>query len=297
MENRGLIYRKHGKGTFAHGRGTRPTKMVALLLKTSPQTEHWPISEMIRGIQNILSVQRVPVLLVNTSPSEWTPEMAGNLGGVIVFPSQVTSADLIELNNRKLPYIIAGETIALPGPQVSLGQTEAARKTTENLLQQGHRQIALLTGYDPNFDAAKREGIYQALRAAHVDPAAVPEFDATRCEGGAEGAVRAILALHPSAVVAFDDSLATLLCLRARQDMGLTIPGNMSVASFHDSPYLRYLDPSLTTVQFDFLGAGRAAAEALNRAMLTGEPVQNITFEPIHRPGQTMISVDHGISS
>lgn len=289
LESRGLIYRKQGKGTFVHQRSLRPTKMVALLLKSSPQSEHWTISEMIRGIQNVLCPLRLPMLIVNTSPTEWTAEMASGLGGAIVFPSNVTQAELDELNKRKLPFVLAGETSSLNGPQIRLGQTEAARKTVEDLLQQGHRHFALLTGYEPSFDAAKREGVQQALAAAQINPDSVPEFSVKQGEGGAEGAIQALLKLspRPTAVVAFDDGLASLLCSRAEQDFGLKVPNDLSIVSFHDSPYLRYVEPTLTTVHFDFVGAGRAAAETLSRILETGEPITDVCLAPNYRSGRS----------
>ncbi|HUB68650.1 MAG TPA: substrate-binding domain-containing protein [Candidatus Methylacidiphilales bacterium] len=290
LENRGLIYRKHGKGTFAHGRSSRSTKTMAIFLKYPPKFEHWPISEMIRGVQNVLSPLRISMLLVNTPPAEWSAEMASSLAGIIVFPSGVTQRELDDLKNRKRPYILVGEAPSFSEPQIRLGQAEAARKTMERLLWHGHKQIALLTGYEPNFDAAKREGLSQALNEAKIKTSSIPEFSASLCEGGAEGAVRLLLSLRPlpTAVIAFDDGLASLLCSRARQDMALKIPATLSVASFHYSPYLRFLEPVLDTVQFDFVGAGHAAAETLHRAALTGEPVENICFEPVYHTGQTV---------
>jgi hypothetical protein len=44
----------------------------------------------------------------------------------------------------------------------------------------------------------------------------------------------------------------------------------------------------LTTARFEFFTAGRRAAEALNRAALTGESVCDLDFEPAYRPGQTI---------
>jgi len=290
LENRGLIYRKQGKGTFAHARNSRPTKMVALLLKSSFKLEHWPISEMIRGVQNVLSPHRVSMAIINTSPAEWSVETASNLAGVIVFPLEITQQDLDNLKERKLPFVLAGEAPTLSGPQVRLGQVEASRRSVEKLLQLGHRRIALLSGYESNFDATKRLGVHQALRDARIDPCLVPEFSASLREDGAEGAVRSILHLRPlpTVVVAFDDCLASLLCVRARQEMGLKVPSDLSVVSLHYSPYLRFLEPALTTLQFDFVGVGRLAAEVLHRAVLTGEVIEDSSVKAIYHDGQTV---------
>ncbi len=66
------------------------------------------------------------------------------------------------------------------------------------------------------------------------------------------------------------------------------MPEDLSIVSFHDWPYLNFIEPALTTVRFDFFAAGQRAAEALSRAALTGEPVADLNFEPTYRPGQTI---------
>src|SRR5271163_2668258 len=48
LENRGLIYRKHGKGTFAHGRATRVHRYLGILMKSSASAGRRPIVEMLR---------------------------------------------------------------------------------------------------------------------------------------------------------------------------------------------------------------------------------------------------------
>jgi len=289
LENRGLIYRRHGKGTFAHGNSKRARKVIGTLLKRPHVAEHRPIAEMMRGVQSVLSSQYMSAMLISMPPEEWSSEMASSLGGVIVFPQDVTLKDIEVLQNRKLPYLLAGKT-DLPGPQIRLGQVEAARVMTEKLLLLGHQQIALLTGYDPMLDAPKREGVYQALRAVGINPSQVPEISAEGEEADRLKAVSQLLALQPrpTAVLAFDDSLGSLLSLQARRQENIKVPEELSIVSFHDLPYLRYLEPALTTVRFDFFTAGQRAAEALNRAALTGESVQDLVFEPAYCPGQTL---------
>jgi DNA-binding LacI/PurR family transcriptional regulator len=289
LENRGLIYRKHGKGTFAHGRATRIHRYLGILMKSPQAAEHRPIAEMVRGAQTAMASIRSAVLLISTPPEEWQPEKASSLGGVIVVPQDVTAKDLDILKNRKLPFLLFAET-DLPGPRITLGQREAARKMTEQLLRLGHRRIALLTGYDVCLDASKRSGVHEALRNAGIDPAPVPEVSANGQEGGILQAARDILHLRPrpTAVVAFDDSLGAILRFQAIRHEGMHLPADLSIVSFHDWPYLNFTEPALTTVRFDFFTAGQRAAEALSHAALTGEPVADLNFEPAYRPGQTI---------
>jgi DNA-binding LacI/PurR family transcriptional regulator len=295
LENRGLIYRKHGKGTFAHGRSTRIHRYLGILMKSPQAAEHRPIAEMVRGAQTAMASVRSAVLLISAPPEAWQPEKASSLGGVIVVPQDVTAKDLDILKNRNLPFLLFAES-DLPGPRITLGQREAARKMTEQLLRLGHRRIALLTGYDACLDASKRRGVHEALRNAGIDPAQTPEVSAHGQESDILQAARDILHLRPrpTAVIAFDDSLGSILNLQARRQEGIQVPEDLSIVSFHDWPYLNFIEPALTTVRFEFFNAGQRAAEALSRAALTGEAVTDLNFEPAYRSGQTIGPVPVG---
>ncbi len=253
------------------------------------------MAEMVRGAQTVMSSLRSAVLLISSSPETWRPEKASSLGGVIITPDGVTPKDLEVIRNRNLPFYVFTET-DLPGPRVSLGQRAAARKLTEDLLQAGHRRIALMTGYDSCLDQPKLRGVHDALRDAGIDIASVPEIVVTGGEAGVFESAQQILHMRPrpTAVIAFDDSFGLMLSFHARRKEGLQVPGDLSIVSFHDWPYLSLIEPALTTVRFDFYCAGQRAAEALSQAALTGQPVTDINFQPSHRPGQTVGPVPVG---
>jgi DNA-binding LacI/PurR family transcriptional regulator len=289
LENRGLIYRKHGKGTFAHGRSTRLHRYLGILMKSPQVAEHRPMAEMMRGAQMVVAALRSAILLISTSPDSWLPEKATSLGGVIVLPQNVTPGELEVLRNRNLPYLIFSDS-DLSGPRVTLGQRKAARQVTEELLQLGHKRFALLSGYDTLLDAHKRAGFHDALKAAGIDPTQAPEISAQGEESGIFDAAQRVLALNPrpTAVVATDDSLGAMVSYQARRLQNLKVPEDISIVGFHGWPFIAYMEPVLTTVHFEFFAAGQKIAEALSNAALTGEPVQDIVFEPCFRPGQTI---------
>ncbi len=161
---------------------------------------------------------------------------------------------------------------------------------TEQLLQAGHRHIALMSGYDSCLDTPKRLGIHDALRSAGLDPAHMPEVIVNGDEAGIFHAAKEILRLRPrpTAVITFDDSYGSMMSFHARRTENLEIPKDLSIVSFHDWSYLNLIEPALTTARFDFFAAGQRAAETLTQAALTGEPVSDLTFAPTYRPGQTV---------
>jgi LacI family transcriptional regulator len=179
----------------------------------------------------------------------------------------------------------------LSGPKINFGQEEAARTMTERLLQLGHRRFAILSGFHASLDAVKRAGVHEALQAAGINAAQVPELRAGPDDEGVEPAMSKFLQLRPrpTALIAFDDGLAARASFYVRR-AGLRVPRDLSVVGFHDCPVLRYAEPALTTVGFEFFAAGRRAAENLHRATLTGIPVTDLFFEPACREGGTISS-------
>jgi GntR family transcriptional regulator of arabinose operon len=295
LENRGLIYRKHGKGTFAYGRATRVHRYLGILMKSPQAAEHRPVAELIRGAQTAMAAIRSAILLISTPPDLWRPEKASSLGGVIVVPQEVTQTDLEVLKTRNLPFLTFTES-GLTGPRIMMGQRKAAKHMTEQLLGLGHRRIVLLAGYDESLDATKRAGIHEAFREAGIDPAQVPEFSAHGHEEEIFHAARTILQLRPrpTAVIAFDDSLGAVMNFHARRQQGIKVPEELSIVAFHDWPYLNFSEVPLTTSRFEFFTAGQRAAEALSHAALTGQPVSDICFEPTYRPGNSMAAAPVG---
>jgi DNA-binding transcriptional regulator YhcF (GntR family) len=116
LEHRGLIYRRHGKGTFAHGHSTRVHRNIAILLKSS-LSEEGMAAEVIRGAHSVMSSLHAAVVLISASPKEWQSELACALAGVIVIPTGIMEEDLESLKNRNLPFLLVGET-DLPGPRI-----------------------------------------------------------------------------------------------------------------------------------------------------------------------------------
>jgi hypothetical protein len=122
LENRGLIFREQGRGTFAHGGSTRVHRLIAILLKAPQSAENGFLVEFLRGVQTITRPLRTSIVLIGHSPEEWRPELVSILAGVIVMPGEVTTEEMENLKNRRLPFLIVGES-KLPGPRILLDQT------------------------------------------------------------------------------------------------------------------------------------------------------------------------------
>jgi DNA-binding transcriptional regulator YhcF (GntR family) len=118
LENNGLIYRRHGKGTFAYGQSTRFRPSLGILIKSSDALKHACCIEIIRGAQAAMTSRCSSLVLISTSPLEWRAETTRNLGAIIVFPQDVSAEELTQLKNRALPFLCIQES------QLAVGEAD-----------------------------------------------------------------------------------------------------------------------------------------------------------------------------
>ena len=141
-------------------------------------------------------------------------------------------------------------------PWVWLDDRRAALNATRYLLDLGHETVHHLAIPSSTHTSQRKAGWQAAL--AEVG-AWVPEQ--IQCGWTPRSGYLAgqALAADPSvtAVLCGNDDLAFGV-MRAMSEAGRTIPGDVSVVGFDDTPTSELYIPSLTTVRMDFAGLGRA---------------------------------------
>lgn len=171
---------------------------------------------------------------------------------------------------------IASRIEALRLHSVDIDNRGGGRLAASHLIENGHREIATVTGpLDWPSAQARLEGATEALKSAGIDT--VMQV-ASSGEWGAEGGRAAMLELlrkgrRFSAVFAQSDLLAVgaIAELHAR---GLSVPGDISVIGYDDIPVARYMTPALTTIRQPMNAVGaravRMLAEELARPARSG---------------------------
>jgi LacI family transcriptional regulator len=151
--------------------------------------------------------------------------------------------------------MVAGHGHPAAVPDHRQGGAAAAR----HLLDLGHRRLGVITGPEQLSSVAERlAGFEEQVRSAgHPDPAVV-FADFTR-EGGA-AAVESLMSEAPetTGVLALNDLMAAG-AIRRLEQLGLTVPGDVSVVGFDDIPLAADFHPSLTTVRIPLEEIGAAA--------------------------------------
>jgi DNA-binding LacI/PurR family transcriptional regulator len=162
---------------------------------------------------------------------------------------------------------VAIETLGAGMPVVRLDAGGGTRAALEHLRDLGHVRIGhLASEVDTDTFRLRLETFRDVLGETELRAVTAFTIDA------AHAAARALLDRpdRPTAIFADDDILAAGVYLAARE-LGLGIPGELSVVGFDDLELARLLDPPLTTVAADAEALGAAAFEALLTTLSGGE--------------------------
>ncbi|APY84924.1 LacI family transcriptional regulator [Streptomyces alfalfae] len=195
-----------------------------------------------------------------------------------------TTADptrYLELAGRGTPFVlINGYNENIPVSFVSPDDRAAARMAVRHLVDLGHERIGLAIGptrYVPS--RRKAEGFTAALHGllglAQGEAERLVQRTLFTVEGG-HAAASALLDQGCTAMVCGSDMMA-LGAVRAVRQRGLSVPGDVSVVGFDDSPLIAFTDPPLTTVRQPVQAMATAAVGALLEE-IQGNPVQHTEF-------------------
>jgi DNA-binding LacI/PurR family transcriptional regulator len=191
---------------------------------------------------------------------------AGRVDGFLLADVEVDDPRFALLQDAGLPVVLAGHPAGeCPFPWVETRHAEGMTAAVEHLRGLGHERI--------NFLGGSRDQEHVQARLEHWQAAA---GDAAGLvvhvhDGAAAEAAREVLGLAggpdaeiepPTAVVCTSDPLA-LTVVGVARDNGMSVPGDVSVAGFDDSPLAALASPALTSVRVDYAEFGAAAAEAL----------------------------------
>lgn len=211
------------------------------------------------------------------------------LAGLVLTPPFSEMPDIAAaLDKKGVDYvrIISGST---PSDKlqncVLVDDFTAAFRITNHLLDQGHTKLAFLCGDEEHSSSGERlAGFQAALTKRGITANSHYIIPGTYSfESGVQGAQKLLtMADKPTAIFACNDEIAAgaLFCARLSQ---VSIPEQLAIAGFENSPFSRQTWPPLTTANQPNKTIARQAAELLFKA--SKQQTKSTTFEqPVFVP-------------
>ncbi|MFX4287041.1 LacI family DNA-binding transcriptional regulator [Janibacter sp. G349] len=161
-----------------------------------------------------------------------------------------------------IPFVLVdGYSERISAPFVSADDAAAMEMAVSHLAELGHERVGLALGPERFVPVARKvAGFADAMRRRGLDAGHV-EHSLFTLAGG-QAAAGALLDRGCTAIVCGSDIMA-LGAVRGIRARGLSVPEEVSVVGFDDSPMAAFSHPALTTLRKPVEAMGTAAVDAL----------------------------------
>lgn len=262
-----------------------------------------------RGITDTAKKSGYNVILVNTD-EEQNAEIDAvqvlldkRVDGLIVAPASSTeTAHLQRVRDSGRPLVLLDRTAnGLPVETIAVHTTSISYEATQYLLGRGHRRIAFIStlksespfSAGTEVESSQISERLEGMQRAFSDKGLAFPYDLVRLNAGDADSIkditRELLRLpDPATVVVASDGLIALSVLGAIQELGLSIPDDVSFLMYDDFAWTRLTTPPLTVVAQPVYDMGVAAATALiqqiqGRKAVNTAPAPALEAQLIHR--------------
>jgi LacI family transcriptional regulator len=199
----------------------------------------------------------------------------GWVSGIILTPPLSDDADLlaaVRQHGSAVVCVSSDPGLDAPVPTIGIDDLAAGRAIARHLIALGHRRFGYIRGLAGHRSAELRfAGLDLELTEAGIRHGAIVEERGTfTFHSGIDCAQRILEAKpRPTCLMCANDDMAAGALLAIHR-AGLSIPGDISVAGFDDTPLSEIVWPPLTTVHQPIKQIGQAAAEMVIAASARG---------------------------
>lgn len=254
----------------------------------APYISRWYFAQVISGAEQALRETGLDLLLSNFSQMKGRERLfqhqllKGRVDALIVISLPPTEEEFDSMLSLGIPIALVGmhhENCS----SIAIDDVGAARTATQHLVNQGHREIAIISGSpkDPfNFSVPedRRKGFMQVLAESGLAWLPTREVFGEFTMQGAERAVDELLARpnRPTAIFAQSDEMA-IGAMRAIRRHGLRVPDDISIVGFDGHEFSEFFE--LTTVEQPVVKMGEMAAwSIMERLKSTSKEFHSITL-------------------
>lgn len=268
--------------------GYRPNQAARALVTSrsrtigvlAAQTVHYGPQTSIQAIETAAREAGYRLSITNISSSEYTSIKSGldhlmsqSIEALIVIAPQVRVFEAINDLQIGVPFVTLEATGLNTSHSLWVDQVMGARMATRHLIELGHTEIMHISGPQDWIEAeARMQGFLRELGDADLRTRAPILGDWTASFGYYAG-LELLRYRDFTAVFVGNDQMA-LGFMHACRELGLSVPGDISIVGFDDIPESAHYAPPLTTVRQNFAEIGRRAV-ALLLGELRGEMEMN----------------------
>ncbi|WP_067727506.1 catabolite control protein A [Oceanobacillus damuensis] len=257
----------------ARGLASKKTTTVGAII---PDISNIFFSELARGIEDIATMYKYNIILSSSDQNKdkelqlINTMLEKQVDGILFMGGNISEDHIHQFKTSSVPVVLAStydptDTI----PSVNIDYELAAYEATKHLIDNGHKQPALIASKtESSVNALKYNGYMRALKESGIE---INEDLLIKGEYAYQtglSAVEKLLELDekPTAVFVTYDEIA-LGVIHGAQDRGYSIPEDLEVFGFDNIRLATMVRPRLTTIVQPTYDIGAVAMRLLTKYM------------------------------
>lgn len=248
---------------------TKKTKVIGVI---TPTIKTETSGKIVTGIDNELSKYGYQILLANTSLDkdreiEYLNLLkARQVDGIILIATNVSSSLVKRIDTLQVPVVVIGQEIESVS-NVLYNDYQASREAVQHLIKQGHQRISFIgvDEEDRTVGYLRKKGYLDEMKSNNLN---IEEGWVQKGIFNIKSGYKAMENTfkhsnnRPTAVFAVTDRLAigAIDYLKAHD---FKLPSDMSIISIGAADISEYVEPKLTTIDFQSEKAGQESAKQL----------------------------------
>ena len=197
----------------------------------------------------------------------------------VLLGTELTEEELVLYKQAKSPLLLLDYwSMDMEFNSVMIDNDDSVRKAIHYLYKKGHKKIGYLKGKLRIQGFRQREyGYYAAMRenALEIYPEYIIELNTTM-NGAYQDMLSCLEKSRPLPTAFFaDNDVIALGAMKALQEKGYQIPGDISLIGFDDLPFCEISSPRLTSLRVPKQEMGKLAAKKIISMLLAEEDVRS----------------------
>ncbi|MDD4160777.1 MAG: GntR family transcriptional regulator [Synergistaceae bacterium] len=293
-----------GRGTFVSNKAIKKngdSGRICMISTLSGQfiASNWHQGPIFEGIQSVLEEAGLRLMLSDYDGIEDTSHYSDFSGLIFLAPQEDKKALIKKFQDIGVPSVVictSWDDVNIPS--IDCDNEYGIRCMLRYLADRGHTRIGYVDQIFQSFDALSRRAAFEKM----IDEFGIEArwsitIGSGKLDDEALSGLRAMFASEdrPTALIFSSFIFSTMQVAAELKSMGVSIPQDVSLIGFDDSPWASCIDPKLTVIKQPLSTMGQRAAERLIAQIKGKAFVKNeiLPIELIERDSVAMIKSPH----
>ena len=268
---------------FARSLKEKLSSMIGVIV---PRVDSAATAQTLMGIDEVVEALNYELIMNNARQDSKREIKAiegfarNKFAGIILIATEITSEHIMAIKNCPVPVVIVGQEHDEIHSVVH-DDYQAGFELVQNLAELGYHELTYVgvSNRDYAVGVVRKEGIFSGAKANQFNKIEQLEGDFSTQKAMTIGMD---LFRNPmqSLVIAATDNIAVAL-MKAAQQCGRKIPEEVAIAGFGGYEIGQFMNPTLTTVEYQFKEAGRVSMKVLDK-LIHKVPCEMKKIIPVH---------------